>query len=232
MQIKILAEGGAMKPGPTLAQKLGPLGLNINEVIKKVNDATADFEGLKVPVELEINPSTKKVDVKVFSPPVSGLLKKELGIAKASGAQKKIQAGNASIEQIISVAKAKYPNMLCKDMKAAVMSVTGTCVSSGILIENKTAKEFEEDLREGKYDKEIKELKTVTSPEKKKKLQEYFNDIKSKQEAKIKAEQAAKDAEVAAKEAEKAAAGTATPAAATTAKATAKPEAKKEVKKK
>jgi ribosomal protein L11 len=35
MNIKLLVDGGAMKPGPTLAQKLGPLGLNINEVIKK-----------------------------------------------------------------------------------------------------------------------------------------------------------------------------------------------------
>ena len=158
MNIKLLVEGGEMKPGPTLAQKLGPLGLNINEVIKKINDSTADFKGLKVPVELDINSSTKKVDVKVFSPPVSGLLRKELGIEKGSGMQKKMQVANASIEQIISVAKAKFPNMLCKDMKAAVMSVAGTCVSSGILIENKTAKEFEEDIRSGKYDKEIKEL--------------------------------------------------------------------------
>lgn len=235
-QVKLLVDGGEMKPGPTLAQKLGPLGININEVIKKVNDATSDFKGLKVPVELNIDSSTKKVDVKVSSPPVSGLLKKELGVQKGSGTQKKMQVANASIEQIISVAKSKYPSMLCKDMKAAVMSVAGTCVSLGILIENKTAKETEEDIKNGKYDKEIKSLVIQTSPEKKKNLQEYFTSIKSQQEAKIKAELAAKEAEAAAKEAEKVAAGTATPtAAATPAVATSaksKPEAKKETKKK
>jgi len=33
MQIKLLVEGGDMKPGPALSQKLGPAGVNINEVI-------------------------------------------------------------------------------------------------------------------------------------------------------------------------------------------------------
>ena len=58
--------------------------MNIGQVIQKVNDATKNFQGLKVPVELEINPSTKHIEVLVFSPPVSELLKKELGIEKGS----------------------------------------------------------------------------------------------------------------------------------------------------
>ena len=50
MQVKILAEGGSMKPGPALSQKLGPAGINIGQVIQKVNEATKNFKGLKVPV--------------------------------------------------------------------------------------------------------------------------------------------------------------------------------------
>ena len=79
MQIKLLVEGGSMKPGPALSQKLGPLGININQVIQKVNEATKDFNGMKVPVSLEVDTSTKEFDVNVFSPPVSELIKKELG---------------------------------------------------------------------------------------------------------------------------------------------------------
>ena len=71
MQVKILAEGGNMKPGPALSQKLGPIGVNISQVIQKVNEATKDFKGMKVPVELNVDSSTKEFDVKVFSPPVS-----------------------------------------------------------------------------------------------------------------------------------------------------------------
>ncbi|MEJ2268018.1 MAG: hypothetical protein P8X70_03005, partial [Nanoarchaeota archaeon] len=93
MKVKILAEGGAMKPGPALSQKLGPAGIPINKVIEQVNNATKEFKGLTVPVELDVDMGTKEFEVKVFSPPVSGLLKKELGIEKASGIQKKMQVG-------------------------------------------------------------------------------------------------------------------------------------------
>lgn len=195
MIIKVLAEGGNLKPGPALSQKLGPVGINMNQVIQKVNDATKDFKGLKVPVEIDIDAGTKEFEVKVFSPPVSELLKKELGIEKGSGSHKKTKVANASIEQIISVAKTKLPSMLARDLKAAVKSVVGTCVSLAILIENKPAVEIEKEIDEGKYNKEIKEEKTETSDEKKAKLEEYFSEIKAKQDKLLRQEQAAKEAE-------------------------------------
>lgn len=229
MIIKLLAEGGAMKPGPALSQKLGPAGIPINQVIQKINEATSDFPGLKVPVELDIDVKTKKFEVKIFSPPVSELLKKELGIAKGSGSQLKNLVGNASIEQIISVAKTKMQNLLCKDLKSSVKVVVGTCVSLGVLIENKPAKEIEKDIEAGKYDKEISQVKTETSSEKKKLLSEYFKEVQKKQDLMLKQEQAAKEA------AEQAApaATTATPAAAApSAKAAPAAKAKEPAKKK
>ena len=201
MIIKLLADGGSMKPGPALSQKIGPLGINMGEIISKINDATKDMKGLKVPVEVDVNPTTKEFDIQVFSPPVSELLKKELEIEKGSGEQDKIKVANASIEQIISVAKTKLQNLLAKDLKAAVKSVVGTCVSLGILIENKSAIEIEQEIDKGKYDKEIQEEKTETSEEKKTKLKEYFKGIKEEQEKVIKQEKEAKEAEAA--EAEK-----------------------------
>ncbi len=200
MIIKLLVEGGEMAPGPALSQKLGPIGMNINQVIQKVNESTKDFKGLKVPVELDIDASTKDFSVSVFSPPVSELIKKELGIEKGSGVQKKAQVANASIEQIISVAKTKLPNLLCKDLKTAVKTVVGSCVSLGVLVESKPASEVEQEIDEGKYDKEIKEEKTETSEEKKKELEEYFSEIKAKQDIIIKKEAQEKEAETEKKE--------------------------------
>ena len=200
MIIKLLVEGGSMQPGPALSQKIGPLGLNVGQIISKVNDVTKDFKGLKVPVELDINTSTKEIEVQVFSPPVSELLKKELGIPKGSGAQKKIQVANASIEQIISVAKTKQQNLLCKDLKSSVKTVVGTCVSLGILIENKNPSEIEKEIDEGKYDKEIEQGLTETPEEKKKEFAEYFKEVKDNQDKLIKQEQIAKEAEEAKKE--------------------------------
>ncbi len=194
MKIKILAEGGSMQPGPALSQKLGPAGVNIGEVIQKVNDATKGFKGMKVPVELDVDLNTKNTVVKVSSPPVSELLKKELGVEKGSGEHKKVRIANASIEQIISIAKTKLPNLLCKDLKAAVKTIVGSCVSLGILIESKPAVEIEQEIEQGKYDKEIKEGKTQTSPEKKAEVDAYFSNIQAEQEKIIKQEKAAKEA--------------------------------------
>lgn len=195
MIIKILAEGGAMKPGPALSQKLGPAGININQVIQKVNEATEGFKGLKVPVELNVDTGTKEFEIKVSSPPMSELVKRELDISKGSATQKKMQVANASIEQIISVAKIKLPNLLAKDLKAAVKLVVGTCVSLGVLIENKFAVEVAQELEEGKYDKEIQEEKTETSEEKKKELEEYFSKTNAAQQKLLKQETAAKEVE-------------------------------------
>lgn len=217
MIIKLLVDGGAMKPGPALSQKLGPAGIPINNVITKVNESTKAFSGIQVPVELDVNPSTREFEIRVFSPPVSGLVKKELKIEKGSGVQKKTYVGNASIEQIISLAKTKSPNLLCKDLKSAVKTIVGTCVSLGILIDNKPAKEVEGEINAGKYDKEIKAEKTETSAEKKKELEEYFASIKKDQDRLAKQEQAAKEsAEAAAKAATPTA--TAAPAAVAPAK--------------
>ena len=200
MIIKLLVDGGEMKPGPALSQKLGPLGMNMGDIMSKINEATKDMKGLKVPVELDVNPTTKEFSIQVFSPPVSELLKKELGIEKGSGEQNKLQVANASIEQIISVAKKKLQNLLAKDLKAAVKLVVGTCVSLGILIENKPAVEIEKEIDNGKYDKEIQEEMTETSEEKKAELKEYFEKVREEQEKIIKQEKAAKEAEAEKKE--------------------------------
>src|SRR3989344_1544404 len=129
MIIKLLVDGGDMKPGPTIGQQLGPAGVNIGAVISKVNIATKEFKGMKVPVSIDVNTKTKSFDVKVSSPPTSALLKKELSLEKASGSAKNVKVGNISIEQVISVARIKNSNMIVSGFKSAVKSVVGTCVS-------------------------------------------------------------------------------------------------------
>src|SRR3989344_5316911 len=119
------------------------------------------------------------------------LLKKELGIEKGSGDQKKMQVANASIEQIILIAKTKFQNLLCKDLKSAVKTVLGSGVSLGILVENKPAVEVIEEVEQGKYKKEIEQEKTETSDDKLNELKSYFEKIKKEQEKLIKAKQEA-----------------------------------------
>lgn len=197
--VKLIVDGGAMKPGPAVAQQLGPMGINLGKLIEDVNKETKNFKGMKVPVTLEVNPKTKEYSISVSSPPVSELIKKEIGIEKASSEPGKIFKGNLAIEQAISVAKTKMSNMLAKDLKAAVKLVVGSCASSGILVENKPATETQKDIDKGIYDKEIAEEKTEMSSEKKEKIDSYFKEVVAEQEAKAKAEEVAKEQEEAAK---------------------------------
>jgi len=195
MIIKLLIEGGDMKPGPAIAQQLGPMGVNMGKVISTINSETKEFKGMKVPVELDVDKKTKDFTVKVFSPPTAELLKKELKLDKGSNDHKNLVVGNASIEDIIKVTKIKYTNMLEKNLKNAVKSVLGTCKSIGILVENKDPNELVKDVADGKYDKEIDRGITETPAEKRKKIDDYFNEIKHTQDLKL--EQAKKAAEAA-----------------------------------
>jgi len=250
MKVKLIVDGGSMKPGPAISQQLGPLGINIGKVISSVNESTKGFNGMKVPVEIDVNIKTKDFAIKVFSPPMSELIKKELALEKGSGKAKDTKVGNIAIERVIEIAKTKMPDLLAKDLKSAVKLVVGSCVSLGILIESKEAKEVSKEIGEGKYDSEILQGKTVVSEEKKKQLESFFAEVKERQE---KAAKAAEEAAKAAEEAKTAAAvaagvpapgavpvagapaGAAVPAVAggkAVAPAEAKKEEKKEVKKK
>ena len=193
--IKLLVEGGSMTPGPAVAQQLGPMGINMGQVISDVNTATAGFKGVTVPVHLTVNAETKEVSIKVLSPPTSELIKKELKIEKASSARLKQKVGNLAIEQVISIAKAKHDHMLSNDFMATLKSIIGTCQALGVLIENKEVKEVLEEIAEGKYAEEISAQKTDVNPEKQKEIDAYFATITEQQEAIKKAEDAEKAAE-------------------------------------
>ncbi|RMD66935.1 50S ribosomal protein L11, partial [Candidatus Pacearchaeota archaeon] len=173
--------GGDMKPGPAVAQKLGPMGINMGKVISDVNAETSGFKGMKVPVELDVDPATKAYTIKVFSPPAAELLKKELGIEKGSGKSGQVWAGNVAFETIVGIAKAKQSNSPAKDLKSLVKTIVGTCVSMGVLIDNKTPKEIEEDIEAGVYDEIIEKELTEPSEEKKRELEEYFSKVQATQ---------------------------------------------------
>lgn len=223
MIIKLITQAGSMKPNPALAQKMGPLGMNMGKIIGDVNKATQGQPGMKLPVTLDINTKTKEVKVIVGQPSTSELLKKEFGIAKGSGQPQKFKTANVAIESIIKVAMEKQA--LEKTLKSAVKTVVGSCRSLGILVESKEPAELTAEIDKGVYDKLIDQKKTVPSPEKLKELKSFFDKIqKSQEETKKKEEEAKAQAEE--EKAAKAATAAATPGAAAAATAAATPEKK------
>jgi large subunit ribosomal protein L11 len=107
---------------------------------------------MKVPVKVEIDPDTKKFNVEVGVPPTTALVAKEANISKGSGTAGKDYVGNISMEGIVKIAKMKIDVSYATTIKSSVKEIIGSCVSSGIKVENKPAKEIYPDLMEGKYD--------------------------------------------------------------------------------
>jgi large subunit ribosomal protein L11 len=150
--IETLVDGGKATAGPPLGPALGPLGVNIGEVIGTINAKTKAFAGMKVPIKVIVDTATKKFEIKVGTPPTAGLIIKELGIAKGSGSARVDKVGNLTMEQAMKIAEMKQDSLLGKTVKERVLEITGTCVSMGINIEGKTAKEMQKLIYDGEYD--------------------------------------------------------------------------------
>ena len=170
--IEALVEAGKATAGPPLGPALGPMGVNIGQVISEINKKTAEFKGMQVPVKVIIDESTKEFDIKVGTPPTTSLIKKETGVDKGSKNPKEEKVADVLIEQIIKVAKMKEDALLGKTLKEKVKEIIGTCNSMGVLVEGVPAVDAIKLVNEGKFDKEISEEKTEISEEEKKKLEE------------------------------------------------------------
>ncbi len=193
VSVKLLVEGGNMKPGPTVAQQLGPMGINMGKVISDVNEKSKSFKGMTVPIVIEIDPKTRAYTIVIKSPPTSELLKKEAGAAKGSGARLKLISGNIAFERIIAVALQKHDNMLSNDLLDSIKSVLGTCQAMGIVVDSHEIKDVMIDLNDGKYDAMIKAQKTEVDSKKALELKTYFDIVTKKQTAESAAAAALED---------------------------------------
>ncbi len=150
--IEALVEGGKATAGPPLGPALGPLGVNIMQVINTINEKTKQFAGMKVPVRVIVDPKTKQFEIEVGTPPATALILKEVGAEKGSGSPKSKKVGNLSMDQIIKIAKMKYDALLGKDLKSKVKEIVGSCVSVGVTVDGKSPKEIQEEIDKGTYD--------------------------------------------------------------------------------
>ncbi|MBC7114260.1 MAG: large subunit ribosomal protein [Archaeoglobi archaeon] len=149
--VEVLVPGGRATPGPPLGPALGPLGVNVKAVVDKINEKTAEFEGMQVPVKVIVQPDGS-FEIEVGVPPTTALIKKELGIEKGSGETPRNVVGNLSFEQVIKIAEIKREKMLANSLKSACKEVVGACQSMGVTIDGKTPKEVMREIEEGKYD--------------------------------------------------------------------------------
>lgn len=139
-KLRLIVDGGNATPAPPLGPQLTQLGLKPGEVIKKINDETKKFTGMKVPVELEVDRQTKEYALNVLMPTVAQLLIKAAGIEKGFG--DRASSASVSLENVKSIAKDHSKYSLAKDERGLVNEVLGTCLSLGLKVDGKSPKEF------------------------------------------------------------------------------------------
>lgn len=149
--VEVLIEGGKATAAPPLGPALGPLGVNIGQIVAEINNKTADYKGMQVPVKVIVDTETKKFEITIGTPPASALIKKEANIPKGA-ANPKEKTGELTMEQVIKITKMKLDSLGTKDLKNGAKQILGTCNSMGVFIDNKRGKEVAKEIDDGIYD--------------------------------------------------------------------------------
>jgi large subunit ribosomal protein L11 len=149
--IEALVDGGNATPGPPLGPILGPLGINIMEVIKVINEKTKAFAGMKVPVKVIVDTATQEFEITVGTPPTTALILKELGLEKGSQNARESKIGNLTIAQVKKIAEMKIESLQGSNLMEMAKEIVGTCVSMGVTVEDMDPRDVQKLINEGSY---------------------------------------------------------------------------------
>ena len=155
-QVEALLSGGEATAGPPIGPAIGPLGVNVLQIVNRINELTKGYSGMKVPVRVIVDVDTKAFEVEIGTPTTSALIVKELGIEKGSGNPKVEKAGNLTVEQVVKIAKMKLPGSYALSENSAAKEVLGSCISMGITVDGRDPREIQKEISEGKWDKLFK----------------------------------------------------------------------------
>ncbi|MFB6101107.1 MAG: 50S ribosomal protein L11 [Haloplanus sp.] len=149
--IEVLVPGGEASPGPPLGPELGPTPVDVQAVVQEINDETAAFDGMEVPVTVEYE-DDGSFTIEVGVPPTAELIKDEAGFDTGSGEPQETFVADLTVDQVQKIAEQKQSDLLAYDLKNAAKEVVGTCVSLGVTIEGNDPRQFKERIDAGEYD--------------------------------------------------------------------------------
>lgn len=129
--VKLQVNAGKATPQPPIGPALGQHGVNIMGFCKEFNARTQDQKGMIIPVIITVY-ADRSFTFITKTPPAPVLLLKAAKLEKGSGEPNKNKVGSVTMAQVDEIAKIKMPDLNCKDMEGARLSIMGTARSMGL----------------------------------------------------------------------------------------------------
>ena len=132
--VKLQIKAGAATPAPPVGTALGQHGVNIMDFCRQYNDATQQFAGQVIPVELTIYEDRSFTFV-TKQPPAAELIKTALGLEKGSGEPNRVKVARLTQAQVRTIAEQKMDDLNANDVDMAMRIIAGTARSMGVEVD-------------------------------------------------------------------------------------------------
>ena len=132
--VKLQIRAGAATPAPPVGTALGQHGVNIMDFCRQYNDATQQYAGQVIPVELTIY-EDRSFSFITKQPPAAELIKSAAGVEKGSGEPNRTKVATLTQAQVRQIAEQKMVELSANDVDMAMRIIAGTARSMGVEVE-------------------------------------------------------------------------------------------------
>jgi large subunit ribosomal protein L11 len=132
--VKLQIKAGAATPAPPVGTALGQHGVNIMDFCRQYNEATQQFAGQIIPVELTIY-EDRSFSFVTKQPPAAELIKAAAGIEKGSDIPNRNKVGRLTQEQVRKIAEQKMDDLNANDIEHGMLIIAGTARSMGVEVD-------------------------------------------------------------------------------------------------
>jgi large subunit ribosomal protein L11 len=132
--VKLQIRAGAATPAPPVGTALGQHGVNIMDFCRQYNDATQQYAGQVIPVELTIY-EDRSFSFITKQPPAAELIKSAAGVEKGSGEPNRTKVATLTQAQVRTIAEQKMADLNANDVDMAMRIIAGTARSMGVEVE-------------------------------------------------------------------------------------------------
>ena len=132
--VKLQIKAGAATPAPPVGTALGQHGVNIMDFCRQYNEATQQFAGQIIPVELTIY-EDRSFSFVTKQPPAAELIKAAAGIEKGSDIPNRNKVGRLTQDQVRKIAEQKMDDLNANDVEHGMRIIAGTARSMGVEVD-------------------------------------------------------------------------------------------------